>query len=238
MNAASAAASRWQEVWGRRAAPEDVRDELDRLIHLDGFDGGAGRIAPDDWRALCAALAARLGIAPDDTLFEVGCGAGALLYPFYVAGHRVAGCDFAAAQVAYAAAAMPGMAFHAEDAISFPSEPTYDHVLANGVFHYFPTLDYAERAIGRMLATARKTVAILDVPDRATERASEQARAGALGPAEYAKKYAGLPHRYYQRAWFHAVAARLGHRAETFGQTIPGYGNGPFRFNCVIRKGP
>lgn len=228
--------NKWQEVWSRRELDATAGDVLQQLIYLDGFDAGAGHITADRWLEFVALIGARIGVQLGESLYEVGCGGGALLYPFYKAGHRVAGCDFTAVQVSHAAAAMPGMAFEISDAASITNARRYDHVLANAVFHYFPDLAYAEEAVARMLAKAKKTVAILDVPDAATEAESERARAGALSAGEYARKYEGLSHLYYRRAWFKALGADRGYAVETFDQVVRGYGNNAYRFNCIFRK--
>ena len=71
--------SNWKEIWNRRTSNGEGVD-LDALIKLDGFDTGAGRIDVADWRTYVEHIAEKLGIRNGETVFEVGCGAGAFLY--------------------------------------------------------------------------------------------------------------------------------------------------------------
>jgi hypothetical protein len=129
---------------------------------------------------------------------------------------------------------MPEGHFTVASADSMASTSCHDYVLANSVFHYFPDLDYAETVVRRMIAAAKRAVAILEVPDMASRDAAEAARRGFLGPQEYEARYAGLEHCYYPRQWFLDIAAKHGLFARTFGQNIPGYAQNPFRFNCIL----
>jgi cyclopropane fatty-acyl-phospholipid synthase-like methyltransferase len=68
----------WQEIWNRKLATGPL--DLASLVKLDGFDTGAGRIDVEDWQAYCAIIGRKLGLRDGDSVFEVGCGAGAFLY--------------------------------------------------------------------------------------------------------------------------------------------------------------
>lgn len=226
--------SGWAQIWAARQVAEEL-PTMEALIRADGFDLGAGRVDAAAWSRYCAELGGRLGIRPGDTLFEVGCGAGALLKVFHAAGHAVAGVDYSPALVAAAARAMPGMAFAVAHADEYRAA-AHDFVLANSVFSYFPDLDYARRVLERMVATARKGVAILDVPDLARRDAAEAFRAAALPPGEYEARYQALAHLYYAREWFGACACSRGWRLSVCDQWLEGYGNAPYRFNVLLLR--
>jgi len=221
--------SRWREIWASRQAGDE--QSLEALIRLDGFDLGAGKVDAGAWRRYCAVLSQRLGIIAGDSIFEVGCGAGALLHVFHAAGHRVGGIDFSPALVAVASRVMPGMPFSVCAAADLAAPP-HDFVVANSVFSYFPDLDYSRRVLQRMLACATRGIAVLDVPDLARREASEAYRRGALPPGEYESRYRGLAHLYYARDWFLDVPK--GWRVRIEDQVLEGYGNAPFRFNVLI----
>lgn len=223
--------SRWHAIWASRAGQGEA---LEDLIRLDGFDQGAGHANVGAWRAYCQALAQRLPLAGGASIFEVGCGAGALLRVFHEAGHPVGGIDFSPALIDVARRAMPGRPFAVAEASRW-SAPVHDVVLANSVFSYFPDLDYAAGVVRRMLAHARQAVAILDVPDAARREASEAYRRGALAPGEYEQRYAGLAHLYYPREWFQGQGG-ADWRVETVDQWMEDYGNAPFRFNVLFRR--
>ena len=130
----------------------------------------------------------------------------------------------------------PTGGFTVGDAAELAEVPAYDHVVSHGVIHYFG-LDSAAEILARMLRKARKTVAVLEVPDLATREAAEAARRHALSPEEYERKYAGLGHTYYPREWFREQAARHGRTGELFPSCMPEYAQSVYRFNCLIRTG-
>lgn len=225
---------RWHEVWGQRqpagAAPLALAD----LIALDGFDtlGGVSEAA---WRANCARLATCMALAPGESLFDVGCGAGAFLYPFYKQGQPVAGLDYAANLVQVAQRAMPGAAIAWGEAATLDIVPPADVVVSYSAFFYFPDLAYAATTLRRMTHKARRLVAVLDVPDRARQAAALAARQAALGSEEYARRYAGLEHLYFDRGWFGEVLAGLDCTIEITDQAMAGYRHAAHRFDVLIR---
>jgi hypothetical protein len=60
--------------------------------------------------------------------------------------------------------------------VELPQILSYDFVISNGVFHYFPDLDYAGQVLGRMIAKARRTVAIIKVSDLSRRDEAERVR--------------------------------------------------------------
>ncbi|HYC58070.1 MAG TPA: class I SAM-dependent methyltransferase [Thermoanaerobaculia bacterium] len=225
----------WQKIWNGRSAPDGPLD-LAALIRLDGFDSGVGRIEADDWRIFSAALGRKLGLADGASVYEVGCGAGAFLYALRECHSlRVGGLDYAQTLIETARRMMPDGDFVLAEAAALPVAPAYDHVIAHGVFHYF-NLDHAERVLDRMLAKARLTVAVLEVPDARTMQESEATRAAGLTQEEYDKKYSGLAHTHYERSWFEQQAAARGLTVEIFDGFMPNHVLNAFRFGAIIRK--
>jgi SAM-dependent methyltransferase len=226
----------WGDIWSNRRIEQTESTLLQHLIFLDGFDSGAGRIEEEHWVEYLGFIAGAVSIKAGDSLFEVGCGSGAFLYPFFMKGHVVGGIDYSQTLIAEARKAFPGMNFAVGEAANLNSLDQYDVVLSNGVFHYFPDLDYARGVVERMIGKARKRVAVLEVPDAAVERESEDARRGSLPRGEYDRKYLGLKHLYYDRQWFGDLASAHGCECSIFDQKIRDYGNNQFRFNCIFEK--
>ncbi|MGC8513933.1 MAG: class I SAM-dependent methyltransferase, partial [Acidimicrobiales bacterium] len=188
--------SSWTGIWSRRSASDVHGDSvLGDLLGADGYDNAQSSFSEDAWREHIMGWADRLGIRSGDSVFEVGCGAGAVLYVLAEAGVRVAGMDLSPGLIATAARAVPDGSFEVGEAVDLPPAPHVDVCLAVGVFMYFPSLDYARSVVAAMAAKATRGVALLDLPDLAKRDASEAFRVDmAGGPDAYRERYAGLEH--------------------------------------------
>jgi trans-aconitate methyltransferase len=228
--------NKWQEIWSRRDVQGAASSTLQQLIDLDGFDSGAGRIEAPTWTEYVDSIIEQLTDGEKGSFFEVGCGSGAFLYPLFSTGCQVGGIDYSDVLIGHARRVMPEMSFSHREAAAIETEPKYDFVLSNGVFHYFRDLEYAREVVEKMCQKAKRAVGVFEVPNLALRSESETARAGALSEGEYKKKYEGLGHLYYSKSWFEELGRELGHSVEIIPQNIPGYGNSPFRFNCIFKK--
>lgn len=224
----------WHSIWSSRPVHEADASSLEDLLRLDGWDSQASKVCVEDWLDYVDGIASELSIADGESMFEVGCGAGAFLVALTrIRNIQCAGLDYSEALIEVARRALPGTALSVLPADAMPTGDTYDYVIANGVFHYFP-LDYAERVLGRMLAGARRGVAVLEVPNARTRAKSEQERARLLGDS-YEEKYNGLDHTYFDPDWFIDQACRVpGWSARTAPQFIRNYAQSQFRFNVFI----
>lgn len=207
--------STWHEIWERKGGAAVDGYDLETLIALDGYDGGAAQLGSEQFRAIPDYAAKKLDLRPGQLLLEVGCGAGALLWCLRDSGLRLFGVDFSAALISHARAAIPEATFAVAEACDLPFEA--DAIVCAGVFHYFPDYDYAHRVLDGFRRAAPVAL-IMDVPDLATREEAERERR-ALGSKP------GV-HLYYPRSFF------SGAEVETC--AVEGYGNAPFRFNAMF----
>lgn len=209
---------------------------LQDLVYLDGFDSPTGAIDEADWRAYAGAVCGLLGLSGGDSVYEVGCGAGAFLLALQdAAGIVPSGCDYSPRLVAAARQALPGGRFAVLDADQVPPRPRCDSVISNGVFFYFADLDYAARVLDRMVAKARSTVAVLELPRADMREGAEAFRRQRLTPEVYTQRYANLQHLYFRPEWFLDAAVRLGVACDIVPSLIPNYAQGGYRFGAVFR---
>jgi 2-polyprenyl-3-methyl-5-hydroxy-6-metoxy-1,4-benzoquinol methylase len=200
-----------------------ITSTLEQLMAADGLDTGFGNVTEEAWRDFVERTAETLDIGPGTRVFDVGCGAGAFLYPLFENGYAVGGLDQSAARVRHAAGAMPGGQWNQGDAASLDPGEAWDVVLACGVFRDFPDLDYARGVLARMAAKATHAIAILDVPDIDRQ-------------AEYEATSEGRDHLFCDRQWMLRALIEIGaHAIQIEDQRIDGYRNGPFRFNVFAR---
>ena len=71
--------NKWHSIWNNRTTDHNEIN-LQTLINLDGFDSGAGKINAIDWTEYTKLLVDLLHIENGESVYEVGCGSGALLY--------------------------------------------------------------------------------------------------------------------------------------------------------------
>lgn len=225
----------WRDIWNKRKLP-NKSSLLQSLIVADGFDSGAGEILEENWLRYVEWIITVLKIKVGDSIFEIGCGAGAFLYPFWKRGHKVMGVDRSETLIDIAKNVMSNASFSVCDANAISLDDKYDYVVSNGVFHYFPDVEYAEKVLSRMLQKALKKILISEIPSLASRDKSEKFRMGKLGSGEYKEKYKGLEHLYYSREWFDQMAEIYNCKIEIFDQNINDYGNNDFRFNVVLFK--
>ena len=230
----TARTERWKDVWEARRLQPSRGTPLAQLMAADGLDTGFGDVAEVDWVAYVRRVADLLGVTPATSVFEVGCGAGAFLYELHRRGCRVGGVDRSATLVGFARGALPGGRFDVADAVDLdPGEPA-DVVVSSGVFMYFPSHEYARGVVERMVAKARRAVAVLDVPDAATREVALAHRIATVGGERaYRERYAGLDHLYYDRGWLADALRACGLvEVRVADQDIAHYANARFRFNA------
>jgi predicted TPR repeat methyltransferase len=227
----------WKAVWNRKQVDGCLISTLDRLISADGFDSPfGGGIKSSDWVQYLDSVAARLHLESGDSIFEIGCGAGAFLYPFFTKGHRVAGIDYSENLAAIAREVMPGAHILVDEAIGMPTDRRFDFVTSHSVFYYFEDLDYAAAVLRRMNLVAVKGIGIFDVPDAAKKDEAMRYRKEKIGEEEYERRYKGLAHLYYEKSWFERTLASEDLDIAIEDTMIPGYDNSPFRFNVFLRR--
>jgi SAM-dependent methyltransferase len=233
---------RWKRIWEDKGAGglgEEVRDgdeALTRLLVLNGYLTSTAQVTPDVWRAYVQAIAGRMGIRAGDRLFEVGCGSGAFLHPFRAMGCVTDGLDYSAGLVDVARQVLPGGRFEVAEGRDVDPRETYDIVLSQGAFLYFPDLGYAEEVLSRMVDKALRGVAVLDVSDAAHQEEALALRRASYAPGEYDQRYAGLEHLYFERSWFEGFAGRRGLSCRVEPQFLPGYLSARYRFNVYLSK--
>lgn len=162
----------WYRIWqdkGRQAvflAGSSV-EVLPALLLLAGYDSPTASLCMQEWFAQIEYVKRALALTLDQSVFEVGCGAGTFLYGLQQHCRTVGGLDYSQPLLKIARRLLMSTDLCTSEAIQLPRSPTYDHVVSHGVFHYFPDEAYAARVVKRMAAKATRTVAVLDVNDAA-----------------------------------------------------------------------
>lgn len=113
---------------------------------------------------LAERVAETLDIGPGTRLFEVDCGDGDLLVPFYENGYVVGGSDGDPAMIERAAAAMPEGSFTVATAAALDPAVPWDVVICRSL-SAVPDSGSLRGLVARMAAKATHAIALLDVPE-------------------------------------------------------------------------
>lgn len=224
----------WFDVWqakGKRALAEHRPPDLHELATLAGYDSPTSALDLTQYDRQLRYVVDSLAIGPADTVYEVGCGAGALLSSLQNMCAGVGGSDFAPALVEVARMVVDSDDLGVLEARAVPAQPRYDVVVSNGVFLYFPDDGYAWDVVVAMAAKARRAIGIFDVNDLATRTEHEGLRRAAYGPDGTRGRLGQL---YLERAAFWALADQLRMTCLIEDSVMTGSVNAPFRYNVMM----
>ena len=226
----------WKTVWDVREEDESHSSILKKLIAADGFDTGYGTITEVDWEQYIDNISNTINVQKKDSVFEVGCGAGAFLYKFHQKGNKVGGIDYSDKLINIAKKYLANGSFVVDEANNLDVKEKYDFLISNSVFFYFPSYQYAEEVLKKMVSKSTKCIAVLEINDLAQKEKSMMIRKGCMSDQEYERKYKGLEHLYFERDWFRCFAEKNNLRVEIQQQDINNYQNNQYRFNVYMWK--
>ncbi len=130
----------WKEIWTQKGAMEGT------VADIRVYDGWEK--SNDDMQEVAERIKNAIDIRPEHKVLEVGCGAGGLAQ--YM-GENYVGIDFSPTLVKRHIEFFHNSVLVAE-ANDLPfRECLFDRVFAWGVFFYFPSLEYARKAVGEMI---------------------------------------------------------------------------------------
>ena len=230
----------WKAVWNRRQAADDAltgdwQEVFLELKRLNGFDVVDGGIPLDSLLMQGRRIKELLHLKDGMSVYDVGCGAGANLYLMQRDGIAVGGTDYAAPLVETARKVLPdARELTCGEADAFDTALKYDAALSNSVFSYFPSEEFAERVLTRMLEKTTGAIGLIDLHDADKEEDFLAYRRATI--PDYDERYKGLGKFFYRRSFFENFA-----RAHDLNINFPaiemeGYWNTPFVFNVFMYR--
>nr|WP_325191094.1 class I SAM-dependent methyltransferase [uncultured Selenomonas sp.] len=232
--------NQWHTIWNRRQPSKeallgDWREVFLELKRINGFDVMEGGIPLASLLAQSARIKELLRLTAGQSVYDVGCGAGANLYLLAREGLAVGGTDYAAPLIEIAHKVLPdARELTCTEADAFDIQIKYDAALSNSVFSYFPDEAFAARVLTRMLEKTTGAIGLIDVHDAEKEEAFLTYRRAAI--RDYDERYKGLEKLFYKRAFFEDFA-RTHNMAVTFPEIpMEGYWNTPFVFNVFMYR--
>lgn len=220
----------WNEIWSSRTGKAGAVEWSD-LLRANGYDGAQSNLNVENLSAALNRYAREIRLERGDSVYEIGCGAGAFLHQWSHQGHAVGGCDLSQPLVDCAKEALPKGNWSQAAAHEFPVGGRWDHLVSFGLCLYLTPVE-VEDLIVRMVMKAKRSVSIYDIPDESKQWACEEERERLI--PDYKNRYAGLHHYYHSKERIAAKLAALGLSVTIKDQDIPGYENGKWRFNLFV----
>jgi ubiquinone/menaquinone biosynthesis C-methylase UbiE len=192
----------WKIIWENKHIGSS-NNLMQELLTVDGFDTGCGSITYDMWDKYIDEMLELVSIKSTDNVLEVGCGAGAFLYPIKnKISCEVYGYDFSNSLINIAQKILPKNNFKVSDALVNPFNQKFDYVFSHSVFQYFESEEYAYDVIETMqksLLSGGKLL-LLGVLDKNHKASYIKNRIKYFNNEEdYNKKYSGLDHMCYEK---------------------------------------
>jgi len=220
----------WKSLWEFRGVKYKDKD----LKFIDGFYGGLG-ISDKGWNNVLKVIIDKLDLSLNDVFLEVGCGAGAALYPISNICKNVAGIDYAYSLIEVAKKYVPQGDLHCCEASELPfDDGFFDKTLTLSVFQYFPSLIYAKKVIDELVRCTKEKgrILICDVPDISKKSSYEKIKEGEAKKGDF--NDSALNHLYYEKRFFSTYLQSKELTFEIFDCVIEGYDNSKYRFNVLI----
>ena len=143
----------WQQIWTRKGNAEGTD-----LLAYDGYEA-----TQVDMQEVARQIIKRLDIRKEDSVLEVGCGAGALAQ--YLECNYV-GVDYSPTLVKKHIEILHNSVLTGEAADLIFKDKSFDKVICYGVFLYFDNKEYAKKAIRELKRVAKRGVLIGELPIR------------------------------------------------------------------------
>ena len=235
----------WQEIWSKKDthfAELDISDykcvliEMKRLAGWDHFGKGSS-VCYTDFAKEHDYMKENLCLLKGDSVFELGCGAGANLYLFAREGIKVGGMDYAAQLIKEAKRFIPAdmlLECVTGEAADLSVDMKYDAVIAPGVFKYFPSDSYAECVLDKMLAKTKRVLGVFRTTNKAKKEEFLAWKRSQV--KDFDEKYKNLPERCFAKQFFLDWAERNGLSIKFTHHHIDGAWNDPFTYDCFMYK--
>ena len=221
----------WKGIWNRKTV-KDVND-LQDLINANGFDTSS--LLVNNLTDYVNSIRIKMGMLPGQSVFEVGCGCGSILYLLHKDNLCVGGLDYSESLIEIAKKLNLSDDISVGLANEIAVEPKYDYVISNSITQYFPDLNYVETVACLMMEKSLKgSIAILDINDLAKEDLYLDIRRKA--EPDYDEKYKNFQHLFINKQFWIDLALKFNWVVIIEDQNIPEYKNSQFRYNTYITK--
>lgn len=196
---------KWLKVW-KKKSNSSFSKNYKKLLEMNGWDTGVSSFSINDWKRFINSIIEKFRISHKDNIFEIGCGSGAFLIPFYKKNINCFGSDYSIKFVKICKKLMKKGVFIKSEANNLKKFKKYkfDYIFIHSVFQYFENINYARQVLYQIKEISQKNtiIFILDIPDLEKKKYWEKDIINSIGKDEFRKKYSILRHQFYKFSFF------------------------------------
>lgn len=236
--------SKWKDIWSKKGlvSIDLAKDEFSVFCELKKTDGFDVNVHDEqlyfehfynDWINMYNILNQITGNSLR-SVYEVGCGSGVNLYLFQnrIKNAILGGIDYSQGLVEIAQNILPDGSLLCGNAENMDIETKYDLVMADSVFQYFGSREYAKDILEKMILKSNKVVYISEIHDMDLQKEWLEYRRKSMD--NYDQIYEGLGKMFYSREWIDDIAKKFGKQTSFTKSNNPEYWNSKYVFNCFI----
>lgn len=236
--------NKWKNIWEKKSLKHiDLeRDEFLVFCDLkkaDGFDVNVHneqlyfKAFYDEWMKMYEKLN-EIANNSIQSVFEVGCGSGVNLYLFQKRKKdiTVGGIDYSQGLIDIARSVVLSKDLVCGNAEKMDINTKYDLVMADSVFQYFGSQEYADDILSKMIHKSNKVVYVSEMHN--VDFKDEWLDHRRKSMDNYDQVYEGLDKLFYSKDWVADIAKRNGKQVIFTHSENPEYWNSKYVFNCFI----
>ena len=138
-------------------------------MSLNGHSDSINQININDWKKYGKRISLKLKVRKNDSIFEFGCGSGALLYLFKAKTNKLFGCDYSAQLVNASKKIVPMLKIYHAESEKFKSSRIYSYVISSSMLEYVKS-NHLEKIITNMANYFDKGLFIGEILDKKYEK--------------------------------------------------------------------
>lgn len=168
------------------------------------------------------------------SVYEVGCGSGVNLYLFQnrIKECALGGLDYSQGLIDIAKNVVCDADLVCGSAQNLDTAIKYDLVMADSVFQYFSSEEYAQDVLNKMILKSNKLVYISELHDITLREEWLAYRRKSMD--DYDQIYEGLDKMFYSKEWITDIATQHNKQVRFTKGNNPEYWNSKYIFNCFI----
>ena len=219
----------WESIWNNRDIEEIIRHKsvLIKLMIANGHIGKKKKINVVSWKKYVKNIINILSPEKKSSLFEVGCGSGALLYLLKDKFQDYGGCDYSKNLVSIASKYLNKKKIFFQNAKKLNLKKKFDYVIASSVFEYLTQAEI-KKVLSNMVNKSKKKVLILEILNKSLDK-------------QFLKKFKKkqplkINYNFFNKKFFNDFAKKNKLKITYFPSLIPYSKQKKYRYTVLLSK--